>query len=84
MNLISEFITNFMGKTVMACIFHKIYGNQTATIREFNPFCAEDRVGFLINGREVFVYFDEIENVTCDNNTFTINGSLQTMVVKLV
>lgn len=84
LNLISEFIANFSGKTVIACIFHKIYGDQKATIHEFHPFYAKDRVGFIVNGREVFVYFDEIENVNYNKNTFIINGSLQKMVVKLV
>ena len=75
---------NFNGKTVMACIFHKIYGTQKAIIREFHPFVTEDRVGFLINKREVFMYRHEIENVNFDHNTFTINGILQKMVVKLI
>ena len=84
MNLFSEFIVKFSGKTVRACVYHKIYGNQKATIHNFQPFYTEDKVGFLINDHEVFVYFDEIENVNFDDNSFIISGSLQKIVVKLI
>ena len=84
MNLFSEFITKFNNKTAKVCIDHKMYGCQKATVSNFQPFCKEDRIGFLVNGHEVFVYFDEIENVHCDKNIFIINGALQKMVVKLL
>lgn len=84
LNLFSEFITNFYNKTVRAYIFHKIYGNQSGVIRDLKPFVAEDRVGFYINDREVFVYFDEIESAELNGNEFIINGTLQKMVVKLI
>ena len=84
MNLFSEFIVNFSNRTVRVSIDHEIYGNQKATIRNFRPFCTEDRVGFFINEREVFVYFDEIENIQLSENAFIINGTLQKIAVKIV
>lgn len=84
MNVFSEFITRFSNNIVRVCTYHKIYGNQKAIINNFKPFYTEDRIGFLINEREVFMYLNEIENVELNMDEFIINGALQKMVVKLI
>lgn len=84
MLLFSENIDEFVGQTVKAKIFHKIYGNQAAIIRSFQPLIKEDRIGFVANNHEVFVYSDEIENITADKNMVIIYGTLQTIIIEKI
>lgn len=84
MDLFSEFIKFFKGKTAVVNIIHKIYGGQKSIIRNFQPFCSNNKIGFLVNDHEVFLYFDEIESTEFNGNEFIINGSLQKMSVKLI
>lgn len=84
MLLFSENIDKFIGQTVKAKIFHKIYGDQEAIICCFQPLTAKDKVGFVANNHEVFVYIDEIENITADKNLIKIVGSLQTIIIEKI
>lgn len=84
MNLFSEIIAHFKGLTVRTHIIHKIYGNQKLTIRNFQPICTEDKVGFVINGHENFMYLDEIEDFSFEKNFLKINGILQKMIIEII
>ena len=84
MKIFSEIIAHFKGLTVRTHIIHKIYGEQKLTIRKFQPFCAEDRIGFVVNGHENFMYYDEIEDYSFNGSVFEINGILQKMIIKAI
>lgn len=84
MNLFSEMLAQFKGHTVRTYIYHKLYGKQQLTIRNFQPLCAEDRIGFVLNDYEIFIYREEIENFHLEKKSIEINGKMQKIVVKII
>ena len=82
MNIFSENLKLFEGKTVKVNVSHKIYGGQQLKIRNFQPLCSDDKVGFTVEGRELFLYSSEIENVITNKNMLQIVGNIQTITIK--
>lgn len=82
MKLFSENIIQFIGQTVRIHIYHKIYGNQQSLLKNFQPLCTEDKIGFVIWEREIYLTLDEIENIEVDKNRIVINGILQKIVIE--
>lgn len=82
MNIFSESLKLFEEKTVKVSVEHKIYGSQQLKIRSFQPLLTEDKIGFIVEGREVFLYIDEIENIKFNKDTIQIIGSIQTITIK--
>lgn len=84
MNIFSEILEHFKGQTVSTHIFHKIYGNQEAIIRNFCPLCSENKVGFFINEHEVFMYCDEIEDFEFSGKILKLNGMLRNFIIEII
>ena len=84
MNELLEILEHFKGQIVRTHIFHKIYGSQKSTIRNFCPLCSSNKVGFLINDHEVFMYFDEIEDYEFNGNLLKLNGILRNIIIEMV
>lgn len=84
MLLFSENIEKFVGATVKVNIIHKIYGNQHATVRCFQPLITKDKRGFIANNHEIFVYTNEIETIDYGKNTVSINGKMQTIIIEKI
>lgn len=83
MKLYSENIDKFIGQTVKININHKIYGKQRATVCSFQPFYSEEKIGFVINDREFYMYSYEIENIEADKKTIYIKGTMQDVVISV-
>lgn len=81
MHLFSENIKQLEGFTVKVIMEHGIYGKQHVTIRKFKPLYAENKLGFIINEKEKFLYTDEIENIECEQGMFKIVSKLQTITI---
>lgn len=84
MNIFSEILEHFKGQTVSTHIFHKIYGNQKSTIRNFCPLCSDEKVGFYVNDHEIFMYFDEIEDYEFNGKLLKLNGTLRNITIEMV
>ncbi len=84
MQLFSEDIDKFIGKTVKVYVDHKIYGKQKIVVRKFQPLCNVDKVGFVINDREFYVCSDEIENIEADDSAIYIYGTVQNMIIQIM
>ena len=84
MRTYEENLKNFIGQEVQIYMVHKIYGVQKGKIRCFHPFCDENKIGFVYNDREIFMYRDEIESIEYEKNKITINGELQNIVIKRI
>lgn len=84
MDLYSENIMQFKGKTVRTYINHKLYGNQKAKLYNFQPLCVDNKIGFIIGEQEIFLYLDEIENMELSKNALQITGKLQEIVIELI
>ena len=84
MKLFSENIVQFVGQTVRTYIYHHIYGNQQSLLKNFQPLCSEDKIGFVVGEREIYVTLDEVEDVEVRKNAIVINGILQKIVIERV
>ena len=84
LKLFSENIIQFIGQTVRIYIYHKIYGNQQSLLKNFQPLCSEDKIGFLVGEGEIYLTLDEIESVDVGKSALTINGILQKIVIEKV
>ena len=84
LKLYSEYFAQFEGQPAIIYIYHKIYGTQPVKVKHFQSLCAENKVGFIIRGREIFLYQDEIESISLDKNILKINGILRGLEVKLI
>ena len=82
MHVFSENLKLFKEKTVKVSVEHKIYGSQQLKIRSFQPLLTEDKIGFVVEGREIFLYIDEIENIKFNKNMLQIIGGIQTITIK--
>ena len=84
MRKFSEILEHFEGQSVRTYIFHKIYGDQESTVSNFCPLCSENKVGFVVNDNEVFMYFDEIESYEFNGSVFKLNGMLRNFIMELI
>lgn len=84
LNIFSEILEHFKGQTVSTHIFHKIYGNQESIIRNFCPLWSENKVGFIVNEHEVFMYFDEIEDYDFNGSRLELNGILRNFIMEII
>ena len=84
MYILSENLKQFEGKTVKVNVCHKIYGNQQLKIRNFQPLCSDDKAGVVVDGREVFLYLSEIENVIMNKNTLQIIGDVRAITIQKI
>lgn len=71
------------GKAVIVYLNHIIYGNQELSISYFKPFQTNERIGFIANGREIYMENKEIERIECDKNLVKIVRNLQTITIKI-
>ena len=81
MSLFSENIEQFIGQTVVAEMEHVIYGKQKVTLRSFQPFCTEDKIGFFMGENAIYLYRDKIENVRAHENVYEMNDNLLRIVI---
>lgn len=84
MQLFSENIIQFIGQTVRTHIYHKIYGNQHSLLKNFQPLCSEDKIGFLVGEKEIYLTIDEVASVEVGKSALVINGILQKIVIEKV
>ena len=84
LNLFSENIEQFIGQTVIAEIQHVIYGKQKVTLRSFQPFCTEDKIGFFMGENAIYLHRDKIENVRAHENVCEMNDNLLSIVITKV
>ena len=84
LNIFSEILKHFEGKTVRTYIIHKIYGAQRAIVRNFCPLYSDNKVGFIVNNHEIFMYYNEIKNYEFNGSVLKLNGSLRNIVVEKV
>lgn len=71
------------GKLVKMTTHHKIYGDE-----EFkcilNMFKEEDKIGFLVNNHQIYLYNDEIESMEVGFNIFKIFGKLLSITIAII
>jgi hypothetical protein len=83
-DLYSENIMQFKGKTVRTYINHKLYGNQKVKLYNFRPLYTDNKIGFTIGEQEIFLYLNEIENMELSKNVLKITGKLQEIIIELI
>lgn len=76
-------IMKLAGKAVIVYLDHIIYGTQELSISYFEPFQTDERIGFIANGREIYMENHEIERIERDKNLVKIVRSLQTITIEL-
>lgn len=81
LNLFSENIEQFVGQTVIVETRHVIYGKQKMTLRSFQPFCTDDKVGFFVGENTIYLYKDNIQNIRVCENVYEISDSLLHIVI---
>lgn len=75
-------LRHLQGKSVEVELEHKIYGRQNVYIKEFQPIDDQDKIGFMYNNREIFMYRDEIISMSISKNLCKIDGKIQTIKIK--
>lgn len=76
-------IVGLAGKKVAVYLEHVIYENQELSISYFNPFQTDEKIGFVVDGHEIYLYHKEIECIECNKNLVKIVGNLQTVIIEV-
>ena len=74
-------LKQFEGKDVVAYITHKVYGTHKINCI-FNLLKDEEKIGFTVNGHEIYVTWEELEEINYSTSMLEIIGKLQTIKIK--
>ena len=73
----------FNGKEVSILLTHKVYGAQKAT-GILNLFQDADKIGFVHNGHQVFLYHNEIEFFECNAKELKLVGQPLSIKIAII
>ena len=68
------------GKDVVVYITHKIYGTHKINCI-FNLLKDEEKIGLTVNGHEIYVMWEELEEINYSTSMLEIIGKLQTIKI---
>ena len=74
-------LKHFDGKHVLVHTEHKIYGKQKAKCI-FQSTYDEEKIGFIINRNCIYLYYNEIEDISYNENCLKIFGNLISVTIK--
>lgn len=75
-------LKRFNGKNVTVYVTHKIYGTHKISCT-FNLLKDKEKIGLTVNGHEIYVTSDELEEIKYSTSMFEVVGKLQTIKVIL-
>ena len=76
-------LKQFDGKHVMVHIEHTIYGKQKAKCI-FQSVLDEEKIGFMVNRNYIYLYYNEIEDILCNENCLKILGNMISVTINIV
>lgn len=77
-------LEQFKGQSARVKLIHQIYGIDVMNIGSFQPLVAENKIGFIFQGREIFLYNHEVEEIEIRNYLYIITGKLFTIQLQFV